>query len=368
MFGKTKKLKLKPEQLNSYFADREILEITGSGDPHEEYAKVRKFIENIEGFNSDVILFDGDYLAEPAYIKKDADPAKVAAESIDKLKTLFEVLENAPAPTHFVAGNYEIPGTTNDALEALSSDKLLDLGCDKSSSSKIDKIHDTEEYMGLQTERVTWPGKIHDLKGFTCVGVEGSNPINQTFPGERTEDNLDWALKEPMNRINAKPEDLMIVTHSPPFGIRDHLGRFGVPPHLWGASKGSTALRKLMDAYRPFMVMVGHIHESFGVHISAIPVDSKDKSDEIVTDMDFARRTKLVIGYDTAKTSVSITLNKGTLEYWNWSRVRIAQEGTHRIIDIEGEWLERKGTPKPHKKVNHVINYDDVLETHLVHT
>ncbi|MFW9907960.1 MAG: metallophosphoesterase [Candidatus Thorarchaeota archaeon] len=360
---KRNKLKISVQDMESFLKDRDILEITGSGDPHEEYGKVRLFIENIKSCNSDVVLFDGDYLAEPAYAKEELDLAEVSRSSIEKLKQLYEVLQNAPAPTHFVAGNYELPGTSCDAIADLSSDILFDLGCDKTKESKVDRIYDKPVYMGLRTERETWPGKVHNLKGFTCIGVEGSNPINQTFPGERTEQNLEWALREPMSDLKVDPENLMIVTHSPPFGIRDNLGRFGVPPNLWGASKGSTALRKISDEMRPFMIMVGHIHESFGVHVRAIPKDSTDSSQEEVLDMDFARRTKLVVGYDTKKTTLSITLNKGTLEYWNWSRVRIAQEGSQRVIDIEGEWLERKGTPKPFKKINKILDYDGVLES-----
>ncbi|MFW9944655.1 MAG: hypothetical protein ACFFB7_06625, partial [Candidatus Sifarchaeia archaeon] len=60
-----------------------------------------------------------------------------------------------------------------------------------------------------------------------------------------------------------------------------------------------------------------------------------------------------------------ITLNKGTLEYWNWSRVRIAEEGTRRLIDIEGEWLDRKGRKKPFKKCDQVVDINNAV-THLM--
>ncbi len=362
---KRKGPKLEVKDIDAFLQDREILEITGSGDPHEEYGKVRLFLENIKNYNSDLVLFDGDYLAEPAYMKKGSDISEVKKDSIQKLKTLYEVLLDTNAPTHFVAGNYEIPGTSYDATELLSSDLLFDLGCDKSKEPRMDTIHETEEYMDLTTKRETWPGKVHEMKGYTFLGVEGSNPINQTFPGERTEDNLEWAMTQPLEELKVDPEYLMIVTHSPPFGMRDNLGRFGVPPHLWGASKGSTALRKLADSIKPFMIMVGHIHESFGLHVRATPKGAEESSEEDVEDFDFARRMKVIIGYDMEKTNLSITLNKGTLEYWNWSRVRIAQEGTRRIVDIEGEWLERKGTPKPFKKINRIIDYDNALESVL---
>jgi hypothetical protein len=147
--------------------------------------------------------------------------------------------------------------------------------------------------------------------------------------------------------------------------MRDRLGRFGVPPHLWGAQKGSVALRELADTQRPFMILVGHIHEAFGAYVSVKHTDEGGETVEETVDIDFGNRSKITIGYDVSKTSVTITLNKGTLEYWNWSRVRIAEEGNLRIVDIEGEWLDRKGRKKPFKKFSQVLDYDGVLASQI---
>ncbi|MFW9811055.1 MAG: metallophosphoesterase [Candidatus Thorarchaeota archaeon] len=364
-FRRGKKSSFKVEDIEAYLEQNKTLEFAGSGDPHEEKGKVNLLLENLRNCIPDILVFDGDYLAEPAYLKARADLSLIAKDTVEKLTDLLSTLESSPAPTICIAGNYEMFGTTADAIEAIGSDQLHDIGCDKSEKSRIDNIHPDEIYMDLQSKRETWPGGIFEEKGFRYIGVEGSNPINHTFPGERSEENLKWAIEDAISRTNVKAQNTIIATHSPPYEMRDRLGRFGVPPHLWGESKGSTSLREVADEYRPLLVLVGHIHEAFGAYISIKHTNENGQIEERIHDLDFGNRTKITIGYDTSKTSVSITLNKGTLEYWNWSRVRIAEEGTERIIDIEGEWLDRKGKKKKFKKVNELIDYDEVLASKL---
>jgi len=354
----------KVEKIESILQDSTVLEFAGSGDPHEEHGKVRLLLENLKACPPDILLFDGDYLAEPAYLKSGKDLLSIAQESVVKLEKLLEILVDAPSPSLCVAGNYEILGSTYDALEAVSSDNLVDIGCDKTAEPRRDQIHEDPVFMGLDTERTTWPGSTYEIGGYTIIGVEGSNPINSTFPGERTEGNLKWAFEETMSKTDVDSDKVIVVTHSPPFGYRDRLGRFGVPPHLWGAQKGSVALRNFVDNQKPFLVLVGHIHEAFGVHVRSIDKETGEAQDTVI-DKDFGNRTKLLIGYDTERTVVSITLNKGTLEYWNWSRVRIAEEGTRRLVDIEGEWLDRKGRKKPFKKCDQVLDINNAA-THLL--
>ncbi|MFX0107432.1 MAG: metallophosphoesterase [Candidatus Hodarchaeota archaeon] len=360
-----KKPSLKIEDLEAYLTEYKKIEFAGSGDPHEEKGKVRLLLENLKAIQPDILLFDGDYLAEPAYLKAGLDQDEIAKDSIEKLKDILTPLQDCPVPSYCVAGNYEMFGTTADAVEAIGSDQIFDIGCDKTSDSRRDRIHQDDIYMDLQSVRTTWPGGIHEKGGIAFIGVEGSNPINQTFPGERSEENLKWATDHALSRIAHESENVIIATHSPPFGMRDRLGRFGVPPHLWGAQKGSISLRELADTRRPLMILVGHIHEAFGVYGSVKSTDDSGETIEETFDIDFGNRSKIVIGYDKTKTSVTITLNKGTLEYWNWSRVRIAEEGNLRIVDIEGEWLDRKGRKKPFKKLNQVLDFDDVLTSQI---
>ncbi len=360
-----KKDQFKVEDVESYLSNQKTIEFAGSGDPHEEKGKIRLLLENLKTTTPDILLFDGDYLAEPAYLKAGVDQSEIARDSVAILKNLLETLQDCPVPSYCVAGNYEMFGTTSDAVEEIGSDMIFDVGSDKKSDSIRDRIHPDDIYMDLQSVRTTWPGGVHEKSGFAFIGVEGSNPINQTFPGERSEENLKWATEQAISKVKKDPKNIIIATHSPPFGMRDRLGRFGVPPHLWGAQKGSLALREIAYELRPFMILVGHIHEAFGAFISVKREDEAGELVEETVDLDFGNRSKITIGYDTSKTSATITLNKGTLEYWNWSRVRIAEDGNLRIIDIEGEWLDRKGRKKPFKKFNQILDYDDVLASKI---
>ncbi len=359
--SKRKGKKYDVEMLEQLVVSNKTIEFAGSGDPHEEFGKVRLLFKNIDSCDLDFLLFDGDYLAEPAYLRTKLEPQAVRSESMGRLKELFAQFESCSARSLCVAGNYELPGTAGEAIEEMGNPEIVDLGADRSKAPHEIKVHSDSQFMEIYTGRTTWPGKVIQEKGFTFVGVEGSNPINYTFPGERTEEDIEWALRTPLSGRNVDSQDLIVVTHAPPFGMRDRLGKFGVPQHMWGAQKGSAALRRFADSEWPFMIVVGHIHEAFGLHIRARPKNSNEEAGEVLEDLSFGSRTKVLVAYDTAKTEVSMTLNKGTLELWNWSRVRVAQSGTVRLVDIEAEWLDRKGRKKPFKKYNKVIELDDAI-------
>lgn len=348
------------KKAEAVLADNKVFSFVGSGDPHEQLGKVRVFLKTLAQVKTDLLVFDGDFLEEPAYLRADKDINQITLDSVKALGQLHSNLLDAKLPTLLAAGNYEIFGTTTEAIHDLGSDQLFDIGCNKKAPQKEIMIFEKPVYMDLVTQRTTWPGNVFDLEGFTLIGAEGSNPINYTFPGERTEENMGWALETPWSKISPQSEKTILVVHSPPYGIRDRLGRFGVPPHLWGARKGSTGLRKFLDRKRPFLTLVGHIHEDFGINIRAWPKDDKE-AELKETDITFRNRIKLLIGYDSKQTELSIVLNKGTLEYWNWSHITIAEQGTLRLIDVEGEWMNRKGKKKSFKKYNQIIDYDDTI-------
>jgi hypothetical protein len=89
------------------------------------------------------------------------------------------------------------------------------------------------------------------VAGRTFVGIGGSNPTPFGMPFELTEEEILDALQRLM-----EPEAI-VVSHPPPRGYVDvaHLGR-----HV-----GSTALRQVIEAYAPPLVLCGHIHEARGV-------------------------------------------------------------------------------------------------------
>ncbi len=361
LFWKTKPT-VDLKKAEKILSDHKVFSFIGSGDPHEEMGKCRVFLKTIEQTKKDLLIFDGDFLADPAYLKAEQDITAITQKSVKALSQLYGKLLEAKTPTLLAAGNYEIFGTTTDAIQDLGTDELFDVGCNKKAPLKEIMIFEKPVFMDVITQRITWPGNVYNTKGFTLIGAEGSNPINYTFPGERTEENIRWALETPWSNISPESEKTILVVHSPPFGIRDRLGRFGVPPHLWGARKGSTGLRNFLDTKRAFLTLVGHIHEDFGINIRAYPKDDQEAEPK-ETDMTFRNRTKLLIGYDTKQTELSIVLNKGTLEYWNWSHITIAEQGTLRLIDVEGEWMNRKGEKKSFKKYNQIIDYDNSISS-----
>jgi len=337
--------------------ENKIVTLAGSGDPHESYGRVDLLKRMVSKLDYDYLIFDGDYLEEPAYLKvgKEKETAK---DAVTKLKNLFKTLEDVEKPVLFTGGNYEILGTVWDAIDDLGNDLFVNIGCDKLREKLIDHVFKSEVYMEISTVHETWPGNTfqHKKGNLIFLGVEGTNIINYTFPGERTESNIKWAIEEGLSERDIEYSNLILLTHVPPFGTRDQLGRFGVPPHMWGARKGSTALRDFLDSKKPLMIISGHIHENFGLFL-IVEKNGARKTFNI----DFKDRTKLLVAYDKNNTNVSLVLNKGTLENWNWSVVTISEIENYRLIDIEGEWLTKSGVKKQFKKYNKILDFDNVL-------
>ncbi len=90
-----------------------------------------------------------------------------------------------------------------------------------------------------------------DISERVFVGVGGSNPTIFDTPFELSEDELDASLEPLMEGVD------ILITHAPPYGIND------TTPS--GQHVGSTALRRLVDLYRPELVLSGHIHEARGI-------------------------------------------------------------------------------------------------------
>lgn len=90
-----------------------------------------------------------------------------------------------------------------------------------------------------------------DIDGHTMIGMGGSNPTIFDTPNELSEEEIDSSIRPLMVK------DAIIASHAPPHGIND------VPPS--GNHTGSTALRRLVDEFRPKLVLSGHIHEARGI-------------------------------------------------------------------------------------------------------
>ncbi|MHA1597051.1 MAG: metallophosphoesterase family protein [Candidatus Asgardarchaeia archaeon] len=343
-----------------------LIKMVGSGDIHESLGKLKLFLRTLKFLDFDWVFMDGDYLETPAYMK--VNDEGIYEDSVKKLTSLFSIIPDyvGDSKVFLIGGNYEIPGSVWDAVDELSDDVLFDIGCDKEGKSSIDKIIERDSYMGISTTKMTWEGRVYkyDKEDVAIIGVEGSNPINYTFPGERSEGNIRWAIEDLVRESTRDENFTIIATHVPPFGTRDKLGRFGVPPHLWGSKKGSTSLRKIVDEYMPDLVLSGHIHENFGLYVKVRKKgDERSPIDEF--SIDFDDRKKVLIAYDPKEVDVCVCLNKGTLENWNWSEIKVAEEDGCRLIDIEGEWLRRDGKKKDFKSYDKILDFNSCLNNLL---
>ena len=182
-----KKPSIDLKKAEAVLADNKVFSFVGSGDPHEALGKCRVFLKTLAQVKTDLLVFDGDFLEEPAYLRADKDINRITQDSVKALSKLYSNLLEAKLPTLLAAGNYEIFGTTTDAIKDLGSDQLFDIGCNKKAPQQEIMIYEKPVFMDLVTQRITWPGNVYNVEGFTLIGVKGSNPINYTFPGERTD-------------------------------------------------------------------------------------------------------------------------------------------------------------------------------------
>lgn len=89
------------------------------------------------------------------------------------------------------------------------------------------------------------------LGGWTLGGHGGSNPTIFNTPNEMPEDEIEAGLRPIMER------GMVLVVHCPPLGTLDMTS---VNRHA-----GSVAIAKLVEEFRPRVVLSGHIHEARGI-------------------------------------------------------------------------------------------------------
>lgn len=109
-----------------------------------------------------------------------------------------------------------------------------------------------EEIMGAIKEKAIL---MHKRKIFInevpFIGLGGSNPTIFNTPFELSEEDIGSSL-DPLMEMNA-----VLILHAPPMGINDMIPS--------GAHVGSTAIKSIVDAYHPRLVLSGHIHEARGM-------------------------------------------------------------------------------------------------------
>ena len=65
----------------------------------------------------------------------------------------------------------------------------------------------------------------------------------------------DFSEEEATHLLEDCPEECILVSHSPPFGIVDVTSE--------GEHRGSSAIRHVIERCRPRLVVCGHIHDSW---------------------------------------------------------------------------------------------------------
>ena len=98
-------------------------------------------------------------------------------------------------------------------------------------------------------------GKTADLDGFHIAGLGGSNPTIFNTPFELDEDTI-YKMLKPISK-----EGMILMVHAPPYGINDMIPS--------GLNVGSKSILKIVEEFRPILVLSGHIHEDYGIkHIN----------------------------------------------------------------------------------------------------
>ena len=94
-------------------------------------------------------------------------------------------------------------------------------------------------------------GKSAIIDGFHIAGLGGSNPTIFNTPFELDEDTI-YSMLRPISK-----EGMILMVHAPPYGINDMIPS--------GLNVGSRSILKIVQEFRPILVLSGHIHEDYGV-------------------------------------------------------------------------------------------------------
>jgi Icc-related predicted phosphoesterase len=92
--------------------------------------------------------------------------------------------------------------------------------------------------------------KVH-IDRYVLGGMGGSNPSIFDTPNEMSEEEIMTLLRPVMEK------DMILVLHCPPYGTLD------VP--FSGKHVGSVSIQKLVEEFKPRIVLSGHIHEDRGI-------------------------------------------------------------------------------------------------------
>lgn len=158
------------------------------------------------------------------HASRDADVVVGAGDFATKgvgLAETMEVLRDLIAPTVFVAGNH---------------DSLVDLREACRGNDAIHVLH----------------GEAMVIQGIPFFGLGFEIPAGRQEPWNKRLEEIEAA-----ELLKDCPEEAVLVTHSPPFGVAD--------VQTTGAHEGSRSIREAVEATQPRLHLCGHIHHAWGM-------------------------------------------------------------------------------------------------------
>ena len=112
---------------------------------------------------------------------------------------------------------------------------------------------DLKEVSGIFEERgISLHSKKAKIEGFTFIGFGGAilgNPGETNFSEEK--------IYSTLKKLCAGEKNIVLCTHLPPLGTKIDFASRGV--HI-----GSSAVRKIIEEFRPLLHLCAHCHEAFG--------------------------------------------------------------------------------------------------------
>jgi Icc-related predicted phosphoesterase len=284
--------------------------VASAGDVHGEVNKVAAYARDcISEPKLSLVVATGDYTPRETSDEK---------ESEEGIREALEPLRQIPRQVLVLGGNYDIPGMTGKVAGKIGK-PLTSIGSKPTANGK------------------PYPGNSIDCNDYLVVGIEGSNPINGRFPGERSENELEWGLDEAFRGASSlgphESSRMVVVTHPPPYqaGTRDQLGHVGLPTSYWGKHVGSTAILKFVQKQKPLLNICGHIHEGVG---ATFFIWDHDNGAPKIIDRRMEEYEKIVLLYDKKTTSATACVNHGTLENWNYMLYKISEKGSIVAVEI----------------------------------
>jgi len=131
----------------------------------------------------------------------------------------------------------------------------------------------TDDVIKKHSDRVVYPlGKVVDLYGYEMISCEWVNPTPWNSPRECSERELMKKLEREFSKVD-DPSRTLCNFHAPPYGTNLDLApkldknlkpKVDILGQAVMENVGSKAVRKVIERYKPFMGLHGHIHESSG--------------------------------------------------------------------------------------------------------